>query len=144
MRFPLREIRVKILVHATEDESKLAEVLRVLLPAGTKVERTELEGQHGNPISLLEARVRGRREVEGTISSLLRKLENREALLSSLGSYMDEQGNLYLRLDKQLACRGRWVLGRGDEVIHLTLRGGGGPSKAGGLLEFLKSLGKEG
>lgn len=140
MRLPVREIRVKVLVHATEDESRLAETLRNLLPEGVGVKRTELEGHYGNPLSLLEARVRGRREVEGMLSSLLRRLEDRGALLSSLGSRMDGRGNLYLRLDKQEACRGRWVLGKGDEVIHLTIKGG--PSKE--LLEFFRSLGKEG
>ncbi len=143
MRLPVREVRVRVLVHATEDEGKLSGVLRNLLPAGTKEKKIEMEGHHGNPLSMLEARVKGGREVEEMLSSLLRKLEDREALLSGLESRMDRRGNLYLRLDKQEACLGRWVLGKGDEVIHLNLRIEGGSSRAGELSEVLRSLGKQ-
>jgi RNA binding exosome subunit len=116
MGSPFREILVRVLVHATEDENKLIGVLRNLLPPGVELQRTELRGHHGNPLLLLEARVRGRREVEGLLSSFLPKLEGGKTGKPGRGE------NLYLRLDKQEACRGRWVVGRGDEVIHLTLK----------------------
>lgn len=131
---PIREVTVKVLVHATEDEGRIREALRTLLPAGTGVERIELEGHYGNPLVLLKARVKGK-EVEGMLSSLLGKLENLTPLLSRFEQHLDREGNLYLRLDKQEACRGRWVLKEGDEVIHLTLKGS---SRKGELLEFLK------
>ncbi|TDA29703.1 MAG: hypothetical protein DSO04_07160 [Hadesarchaea archaeon] len=121
MEFPFREVLVRVLVHATEDEGKLVGVLRGLLPPGVELQRTELKGHHGNPLLLLEARVRGRREVEGLLSPLLSRLEGSWSWKPRKGE------NLYLRLDKQQACMGRWVVGRGDEVIHLTLKPRGSP-----------------
>jgi len=116
MEFPFREILVRVLVHATEDENKLIGVLKSLLPQGVEPQKTELRGHHGNPLLLLEAKVRRKREVEGLLSLLLSKLEGGWSWKPRKGE------NLYLRLDKQEACRGRWVVGKGDEVIHLTLK----------------------
>jgi RNA binding exosome subunit len=118
---PFREVLVRVLVHATEDENRLGGVLRNLLPQGVELQRTELEGHHGNPVLLLEARIKGKKEVEGLLSLLLPRLEGS-------WSWKPRKGEkLYLRLDKQQACRGRWVLGKGDEVIHLTLKPRGYP-----------------
>ena len=122
MKAPFREIRIRMFIHATEDEERLLGLLKSLLPAGVEVKRAELEGHYGNLLVWAEARLKKSGEIEGFLSNLLPRLEGREELASRLKEFMDKRGNLYLRLDKQEACKGRWVLGRGDEVIHLTLK----------------------
>ncbi|TDA33574.1 MAG: hypothetical protein DSO02_03955, partial [Hadesarchaea archaeon] len=117
MRPPLREVTVRVLVHATEDENKIMGALKNFLPSKIRVERVELEGHYGNPLVLLKARVRGK-EVEEVLSFLLDKIENLASLFPKFERHLDKEGNLYLRLDKQEACGGRWVLKEGDEVIH--------------------------
>lgn len=139
MRLPIREVAMKVLVHATEDENKIMETLKTLLPTKIEVERVELEGHYGNPLVLLKAKMKGK-EVEEVLSFLLDKLENMDSLFSKFEQHLDKEGNLYLRLDKQEACKGRWVLKEGDEVIHLTLKSRS-PSKKKELLEFLKTKG---
>ncbi|MEM2265596.1 MAG: RNA-binding domain-containing protein [Candidatus Hadarchaeales archaeon] len=138
MKPPIREVTVKVLVHATEDENKIMEALKNFLPAKIRVERVELEGHYGNPLVLLKARVKGK-EMEEVLSFFLDKIENLASLFPKFDQHLDKEGNLYLRLDKQEACRGRWVLKGGDEVIHLTLKSGSLKKKE--LLEFLRTKG---
>ncbi|MEM1981317.1 MAG: RNA-binding domain-containing protein, partial [Candidatus Hadarchaeales archaeon] len=118
--------------------NKIMEALKNFLPAKIRVERVELEGHYGNPLVLLKARVKGK-EMEEVLSFFLDKIENLASLFPKFDQHLDKEGNLYLRLDKQEACRGRWVLKGGDEVIHLTLKGGG--LKKRELLEFLRTKG---
>ncbi len=122
-KLPLREIEVRTFIHATEDEGKISRALELILPAGIGVRRMKLQGHYGNPIVLLEAKIRQKKKVEETVSKLLSNLEGGvNAFLSGLHRRIDERGWVYLRLDKQEACRGRLVPGEWDDVIHLKFR----------------------
>lgn len=131
MEFPFRSAAIDALVHATEDEQKVLAALQALLPEGVEVQRTGLKGHHGNPIISLYASIRQKkllRELWRRFSTKLRAGE-----LDKLGKIASERINgtcrLYLRLDKQLAHAGEFVLDDGGDVIHLKLKIAAYPAK---------------
>jgi len=118
---PIAYVDISYFAHATEDENKVIEAARHLLPT-TEVEKiifkkNSLRGHHGNPITLFESRIK-EKEIVGTVvrnlSSCLSPLD-KERLLKEVGLHL-ENGNLYLRFDKQAAFLGQLKLGISDPI----------------------------
>ena len=59
---PIAYADIRLFAHATDDEDKVAQAVRRILPAShideVTFERHRLKGHHGNPIVFLEARVK--------------------------------------------------------------------------------------
>jgi len=106
----------RTLVHATEDPDKVEAALRFLVGDG-EIKFTRTAGYHGNPIIIMEARLDRRRE----ICSFFEKLEREqiEEILGTLAERMDDEGTLYLRLDKQAAYQGVCRLVTHDDVVSV-------------------------
>lgn len=124
-KLPIAYIDIRAFAHATEDEEKVLVAIRNILPKETinivAFKKTKLTGYHGNPIILLETRVKDRKVVEAIferLSSNLRILE-KELLSSEIERHL-ENGNLYIRLDKQSAYLGEFKLSQ-TEPIHLRI-----------------------
>jgi len=118
---PIASVDISFFAHATEDENKVIEAARHLLPAA-QVEnvvfnKTSLRGHHGNPIALFEARVKEKevvRAVAQNLSSGISPLD-KDSLLREIELHV-EKGSLYLRFDKQAAFQGRFKLGISDPI----------------------------
>ena len=74
-------------------------------------------GYHGNPITVMEAKITRSREIRDFFASL--DTNDVRKLLDTLELRVDEESMFFLRLDKQEAYQGRIVLGRGDDVISV-------------------------
>jgi len=118
---PIAYVDISFFAHATEDENKVIEAVRHLLPAA-QVEnivfnKSSLRGHHGNPITLFEAKLEEKETVKavvGNLSSGLNPLD-KESLLREVELHV-EKGNLYLRFDKQAAFQGQFKLGVSDPI----------------------------
>ncbi len=100
---------IDIVIHATEDKYKILEsVLSNLKITKEKFEEIEYEGHWGNKILRLITEI-NKKDTQILIEKIFRKLSflDRENLLSNLDKYIDEKGNLYLRLDKQRICKNK-------------------------------------
>ena len=66
--------------------------------------RSNLTGHHGNPIELLETRIKDKEAVREALQKLASGLSimDKELLGNEIGQHL-EKGNLYIRLDKQCA-----------------------------------------
>ncbi len=85
---------------ATEDEEKVKKAL--LFASGAEnVESHMSEGYHGNSILIITASIHNRKRIE----SFFRRLSEPDLrqLLDSLDARVDDDGNMFLRLDKQKA-----------------------------------------
>lgn len=103
-------------VHATESEQKVTEAMNFV--NGKEVpSRQEVEGHHGNPIVILELEVRGAQNIDQLFSRMDKRDIGR--ILETLEDRVDEDFQMYFRLDKQQAYLGRMVLSDGDDVIHV-------------------------
>ncbi|MDG6987630.1 MAG: hypothetical protein JRN71_07690 [Nitrososphaerota archaeon] len=114
---PIASIEVSYLVHATEDEGKVEAAVARFLGGIPDFERDSLEGHFGNQI------VRARAHLTGdAAASAFRHLvaaippQARKAIVSELGSYVDEHSALYIRLDKQRLVSGSPEIGKVDAV----------------------------
>jgi RNA binding exosome subunit len=123
---PIAYADVSSFAHATEDEIKVIEATRKVLPA-THLEdvffnRRCLQGHHGNPIVFFEARITEKEVLKIFVENLASNLcvLDKETLLKEVSSHVDK-GKLYLRFDKQAAFQGTLKLGVADP-IHVRLR----------------------
>jgi len=114
-------IDVRTTVHATEDTEKVLKAVYNTLPTElTQIvvfKRTNLTGYHGNPITVLEARIKDKTALQKTFEKLasgLRPLD-KEFLRSKIQQHV-ERGNMYLRLDKQSAYLNELMLCRTDPI----------------------------
>ena len=124
-------IDVRTTVHATEDTEKVLKAVFNTLPAELAqivvFKKTSVTGHHGNPITVLEARIKEKTALDRTFEKLasgLRPLD--KELLSSQIQQHVEEGNLYLRLDKQSAYLNELILCRTDPIhfrIHFKKHG---------------------
>jgi RNA binding exosome subunit len=109
---------VSVIIHATEDKNKILEsICSIFSIDANRFRHTELVGHWGNRISLLTGSlesVEANRLVQKILLSLSSVEKNQ--LLTSSHSFIDEKGNLYLRLDKQRICQKRISLSETDSI----------------------------
>ncbi|MEM3623487.1 MAG: RNA-binding domain-containing protein [Candidatus Bathyarchaeia archaeon] len=107
-KIPIGYIDIRVFAHATEEVDKILNAVRNTLPAELAdtitFKKTNLTGHHGNPIILLEARVKEKNAVQTVFKKLASSLSplDKELLKNEIKQHLDG-GNLYIRLDKQSA-----------------------------------------
>ncbi len=124
---PIAFIEVRALTHATEAPEKVTAAIRHTLSGEVfdevQLSQERLEGYFGNPIILIKTRLSRKPNIRTVVETLFTRLpqQERELLLSDLEKRIDEEGNLYIRLDKQAAYLGEIRLGESD-VIRLQFK----------------------
>ena len=114
-------VEISVFSHATEDEDKVERALRNMIPQGVsniKVDMRRLRGYYNDPIAIMTASIRRRKEATETFRATMRALSTLDhyRLIEEIEDRVDEAGNLYLRLDKQRALGGVEVLNEVDPV----------------------------
>lgn len=117
----VQTVELTVLVHATEDESKVRRAVLNLLPPDIYppgFEAVKLEGYYGDPITVLKLNLKHRKPATELFEHIVRRLSSLDtsSLLDLLPQYIDESKNLYMRLDKQKAYTGKVVLERHDSI----------------------------
>ncbi len=118
---PIAYIDISFFAHATEDEAKVLEATRNLIPTSQleniDFKKSDVRGHHGNPIVLFEARTKEKNIVKAVAQNLASNLGplDKETLLREIRLHV-EKGSLYLRFDKQAAYRGTFKLGVADPI----------------------------
>ncbi len=114
-------VELTVLVHATEDESKVRKAVLNLLPSDIyppAFESVKLKGYFGDPITVLKLNVKHRKPATELLGHMVKRLSSLDvtSLLDDLAQHIDESRNLYMRLDKQKAYTGKVVLERHDSI----------------------------
>ena len=118
---PVAYIEVRFLAHATEDENKVLEAVKRILPSQhvdeIKFKRQSLKGHHGNPIIFFETKIRKKSVVGDIVENLASNLNSidKEKLGKKIELHIDGR-SLYLRLDKQAAYQGEYKLCNADPI----------------------------
>jgi RNA binding exosome subunit len=125
---PVSEVDIGCFAHATEDEDKVMNALRHILPAlhaeDVSFSKTTAKGHHGNPIVVFETRITDRNVVKAAVETLSSNLSpmDKENLMNEVEKHV-EKGSFYLRLDKQAAFRGEFKLALADPIrVRLRLK----------------------
>jgi len=118
---PIAYVDIGFFAHATEDESKVLDAVRHLLPPEciekVVLEKSSLRGHHGNPIVLFESKIKDKDIVKAVVENLASNLTalDKETLLNEIGLHL-EKGSLFIRLDKQAAFEGSFKLTTADPI----------------------------
>jgi len=105
---PIAYIDIRVFAHATEDINKVLNAVRNVLPTehldAVSFKTFNLSGHHGNPITLIETRIKDKNIADAVLRKLSLGLNmlDKEMLNSEIRQHV-EKGNLYFRLDKQSA-----------------------------------------
>jgi len=105
-------VEISVIAHATEDPVKVSQALRNVLPNSisdeAKVTTQYLQGHHGNPIRILKTNLKKRKMIDQFFNHLLTSLnsDDLKVVAENVDTHMDEDGNLYIRLNKQAAYMG--------------------------------------
>ena len=136
-KIPVAFVEIRLFAHATEDLNKVTDAAKQILPVDYREDvefrRTNLKGHYGNPITLLETKIKEEKTIRAFINSLFSRISamDKESLLREIGLHV-ERGSLYLRLDKQAALCGEIKLCTGDPIrVRIQF-------KKGGIEEILK------
>lgn len=121
--------------HATEDEEKVEKALKFLC-GDVKLRKTKTKGHHGNPITILEARLERRTEIEGFWERF--KASNVVSDID-LNEKVDDDCSFYLRFDKQNAFNEEFKVVSHDDVIVLRAKLKVFPATKGCAIKELKS-----
>ena len=127
-RIPVADIEIRVFAHATEDPNKVIEAVQKLLPEEhldeINFKRRRLKGHYGNPIRLIETKIRKREILTKTLAKIAEKINeiDKDLLSREIDRHID-RGSLYLRFDKQAALQNEIRLQSADP-IHVRIRFG--------------------
>jgi RNA binding exosome subunit len=142
-------VEVNVLAHATEDPAKVRKAALNLFQADAEpppIEAEELTGYFGDPITALKLVIKHRKPATDLIANVFMCLNSldRAAILDELPRRIDENKNLYLRLDKQKAYQGRMALSSQDAIrLKAKLHVPHGTDPAEALRAYLEGLPEE-
>lgn len=124
-KIPIGYIDIRVFAHATEDPEKVLKAVQNVLPPelinNVAFRKASLTGHHGNPIVLFEARIKDKQFFQAIFERLSAGLSvlDKEMLSNEIERHI-ENGNLYIRLDKQSAYLNEVKLSNVDP-IHLKI-----------------------
>ena len=110
-------IRVQTFCYATERKELLEEVMEELLGEAEYSEEPT-ESEHGNTMTILEARLIKQRQFRDLFTKLGPDI--RQWILEDIGNRVDEDCVFYMRLDKQKAVLGSYEVAHHGDVIAIT------------------------
>lgn len=114
--------QVSLIVHATEDITKVIRAVRNLVPEtigdNLNMMRTQLQGYHKNPIIRLETSVTEPVLMRATLKHVLETLNknDRAFLTLTFKDHINGKKNLFLRFNKQDAFLGKTSLCTADPI----------------------------
>jgi len=104
---------ISVIVHATEDKDKILRLLSDVLAIPTNSFLIGVAyGHWRNQILLLTSHL-GKKQANELYLKIKRLVRGQDSAFANL---FDEKGNLYIRLDKQMLCKGKLALLEKDSV----------------------------
>lgn len=138
-------LRLRAVAHPTEDPAKVRAALRFvsgLDPAGLEfsLRESRLETHHGLPLTVLEVALDKSRSLRDVLVRLFALPGALERLRATLESRVDDDGILYLRVDKQAAFQGDLRLLDGEDAVQLRLKVEAYPAGRDAALAVLRRI----
>lgn len=138
-------LRLRAVAHPTEDLAKVQEALRFV--AGLEstafaaaLQATRMETHHGLPLTVLECVLDRSRDLRAVLARVFALPAALDQLRATLEKRVDDDGILYLRLEKQAAALGKLRLLDGEDAVQLRLKVEAYPAGRAASLEALRQL----
>lgn len=118
---PVQHLELTTFVHATEDHVKVVKAVSNLFPEDVDMppyEEVKLSGVFGDQLTTLKWVLKNRRPATEVFNKVVLGLSSIDLLdlIESLDTRIDENKNLYLRLDKQKAFLGVMKIQKNDPI----------------------------
>ena len=110
-------IRVQVFCYATERQELLEETMAGLLGTSEFTEDVS-EGEHGETMLILEARLTKQKEFKALFSNLGEGI--RSWIVEDMENRVDDDCMFYMRIDKQKAVQGVYEVAHHGDVISIT------------------------
>ena len=141
----IHSIQITILEKNEDDLEKKYDVLLFIFPADYKKECIDInhenfEGLQKNTIHSISLTTTKERHNKSLSESLFSKLsdEIKKQLLDQIDSRLDDQGNFYIRFDKQELMKKSFQLTDSGNCVHIKIKMAAFPAKRE---QFKKSVG---
>jgi hypothetical protein len=119
---PFLSAHLSVIAHATEDIQRVEQAARFLIELISKTQvnltRQYVKGHHGNTIITISAKLDGKALLPNALELLSQKMSesDKQFFGSDIGSCADDEGNLYLRFNKQDAFLRAVKFYQGDPI----------------------------
>jgi RNA binding exosome subunit len=136
----IHHIALRAIAQATEDVDRVKAALSLIL-FDDEIETIDTEGHNGNPITILQARLKGR-DCNRFIELLKSKLPEHEIerLRNERCERIDEDCTLHIRFDKQAAYKGTIQLATTTDTIAAEIKIRAYPAKREKAIEAAKEI----
>ncbi|MHA1506848.1 MAG: RNA-binding domain-containing protein [Candidatus Asgardarchaeia archaeon] len=137
----------EVFCYATEDLEKVKKSILNIMPEDIRdridFKISESRGYHGDPIIIMRGEIKGNKSVTSFLENLSKSMDPNDKFLLSekFLEYLDERGNLYLRISKQDAFLERLKIGEKDVIKIKVSFQAYGKNKLDKILEYCKRLG---
>jgi len=134
-------IVVSAVVYSTEDREKVALAMATIFPFEFEIVSYQAKGHFCNPIEYLEVEITKRKQIKEFWNNLINLLgDQREYIINTLEDRIDDQGQLYIRIDKQKAYLGEVVVTEGGDAVVVKAKLVTYPAKREKIVEFAKEI----
>jgi len=115
----VHSVEINVFVHATEEENKVLNVLKLLLSDDAKVQKKHATGHFRNPIDVLTVEITKSTEIATFLDRIKQNLpkDHIHKLLNDLDRYVNDDGVLFIRINKQEAAKNSLKLGKKDSIL---------------------------
>jgi len=136
----IHNISYRAFVYGTENKEKVLNSIKTLFPnSSPQCEATE--GYYKNSVLILYNKIDKKREIKDFVEKLSTMNDPaRKRILNRLEDKMDDDGNLYLRFDKQRAYLSDLKVVEHGDSIHLKIKIAAYPAKKKVAIEIARKL----
>ncbi len=136
----IHNISYRTFVYGTESKEKVLESIETLFPnSSPQCEATE--GYYKNPVLILHNKIEKKKDIQDFVAKLSSlKDPAKKRIISQLNDKMDDNGNLFLRFDKQRAYQGDLKVVEHGDSIHIKVKIAAYPAKKKVALEIGRKL----
>ena len=141
----VHSVNISVFVHATEEEDKVLNVLKRFLSEDAKVQKEHATGHFRNPIDVLTVKITKPRDIAKFLDFIKQNLlkDDIHKLLNDLNCYVDDEGVLFIRINKQEAARNSFKLGKKDPIL-VRVKIAAYPARKEKALEVARGLLRDG
>jgi len=137
-------LRLRAVAHPTEDVARVRDAVATVAgtagPDGALFSEERLETHHGLGLVVVEARLERAREVRAALDRLLALPGALDRLRATLEARVDDDGILYLRVDKQAAAQGELRLADQEDAVQVRVKVEAHPATRAAALAVLGTV----
>lgn len=142
----VNNISVRVFCREVKDRELIVNRLKLLLPFDlekekVKIEERSAEGFEDRQIKIFSVELNRERHTNAFINNLIENLgEEKKTLLEQLESRLDNELNFFIRLDKEMLLKGRFVLTDSGNCYHIRINIASFPKSRANAVNAIKNI----